>query len=403
MPDAFIYDHVRTPRGRGKPDGGLHEIAPVRLATQTLQALRERNGLPADAVDEVILGVVTAAGEQGATLPRLAALAAGFADQVPGLHLNRFCASGLEAVAVGAAKIAAGSCDVVIGGGVESMSRVPMGADGGGPWGVDPDLTAQFPWMLQGVSADLMATLLGLTREDLDAYGLASQQQASNAWEKGYFARSVIPVTDVLGMVVLDRDEHIRPDATAESLAGLKPAFEAMGTQLGYDAVAIQRYPQITAVNHLHTAGTSSGIVDGASAVLVGSAQAGERLGLTPRARIRSSVSMGSEPVLFLDAPAATCRKALARAGMSVEDVDLWELNEAFAVVPLQVMAELGIDHGRMNVNGGAIAMGHPLGATGAMILGTVLDELERRDLATGVATLCAAGGMGIAMVIERV
>ncbi|SHN75841.1 acetyl-CoA C-acetyltransferase [Cryptosporangium aurantiacum] len=403
MPDVFLYDHVRTPRGRGKPTGALHEITPVQLAVQTLRAVRERNTLPADGVDEVVLGVVSGAGEQGPLLPRIAPIAAGFADQVPGLHVNRFCASGLEAVAIGAAKIAAGSCDAVIGGGVESMSRVPPGSDGGGPWGLDPALTADHPMVTQGVSADLLATLCGFTRKDLDSYGLASQQRAAQAWAEGRFDRSVIPVTDVLGLTVLERDEHLRPDTTLDGLDALAPAFTFFGEKLGQDAIALQRYPQLEKIEHLHTAGTSSGVVDGAAAVLIGNTEAGERLGLTPRAKIRSSVSLGSEPLLFLDAPPATCRRALARAGMAVHDVDLWEINEAFAAVPLLLMSELDLPHDRVNVNGGAIALGHPLGATGAMILGTLLDELERRDLGTGVVTLCAAGGMGIAMVIERV
>jgi acetyl-CoA C-acetyltransferase len=403
MADAYIYDHVRTPRGKGKPDGKLHEITSVQLATQVLKALKTRNNLPADGIDEVILGVVTAAGEQAATMPRIAPILAGFADQVPGMHINRFCASGLESVAIGAAKVMAGACDMVIGGGVESMSRTTMGADGGGPWGVDPAVTSHTPFMLQGVSADLLATMLGLTRNDLDSYGLASQQRAANAWDKGYFKNSVIPVRDILDCIVLDKDEHLRPEVTLEALGALKLAFEMMGKQFGFDAVALQRYPEVEQVIHMHTAGTSSGIVDGAAAVLVGNKETGDRLGIKPRAKIRSFYSMGSEPQLFLDAPAPTCRKALQKAGMSVNDIDLWELNEAFAVVPLQVMQALGIPHEKMNVNGGAIAMGHPLGATGAMILGTLLDELERRNLSTGVATLCAAGGMGIAMVIERV
>lgn len=403
MSHALIFDHVRTPRGKGRPDGRLHEIAPVQLAAQVLKALKERNGLAADGVEEVILGVVTGYGEQGPTLSRIAPLLAGFADQVPGLQVNRFCASGLEAVALGAAKIIAGACDVVIGGGVESMSRVTMGSDGGGPWGTDPRVTGEIPFSLQGVSADLLATMLGLTRGDLDSYAFASQQRAFNAWEKGYFSRSVIGVRDVLGSVVLDRDEHLRPDVTVESLSKLKPVFEMLGSQFGFDGVVTQRYPTVEKVIHMHTAGTSSGIVDGAGAVLLGSREAGEYLDLKPRAKILSFYSMGSEPQLFLDAPAPTCLKALKKAGMSVCDVDLWELNEAFAVVPLQVMQTLGIPHEKMNVNGGAIAMGHPLGATGAMILGTLLDELERRNLATGVATLCAAGGQSIAMVIERV
>lgn len=403
MADAFIYDHVRTPRGKGKPDGKLHEITAVQLMTQLLQALKERSGLPRDCLDEFIAGCVTAAGEQGATLPRIAPILAGFADETAGLHVNRFCASGLEAVSIGAAKVMTGAAELVIAGGVECMSRTPMGSDGGGPWGTDPAVTFHTPFLLQGVAADLLATLCGFSRADLDAYGLASQQRAAAAWANGYFGDSVIAVKDVLGIPVLDRDEHLRPDTTLEGLAAMKPAFEQLGTQYGFDGVGLQRYPQLDRIQHLHTAATSSGIVDGAGAVLVGSRTAGERLGIRPRAKIRSFISVGSEPQLFLTAPAPACNKALKHAGMTVADIDLWELNEAFAVVPLQVMQALGIPHEKMNVNGGAIALGHPLGATGAMILGTLLDELERRDQQTGIATLCAAGGMGIAMVIERV
>ncbi len=403
MAEAFIYDHVRTPRGKGKADGGLHEVTAVQLVTQLLQALKDRNDLPKDSLDEFIAGCVTAVGEQGATLPRIAPIMAGFADETAGLHVNRFCASGLEAVSIGAAKIMAGAADVVVAGGVECMSRTPMGADGGGPWGTDPSVTFHTPFLMQGIAADLLATLCGFTRAELDAYAVTSQQRAARAWTEGYFARSVIPVRDVLGMPLLDRDEHPRPDSTLESLGTMRAAFEDMGLQYGFDAVALQRYPQVGRIEHVHTAATSSGIVDGAGVVLVGSAAAGARLGLRPRAKIRSFVSMGSEPQLFLTAPVPTCKKALCNAGMNVADIDLWELNEAFAAVPLQVMRELNIVHEKMNVNGGAIAFGHPLGATGAMILGTLLDELERRELQTGIATLCAAGGLGIAMVIERV
>ncbi|MET7403413.1 acetyl-CoA C-acetyltransferase [Dactylosporangium sp. NPDC005572] len=400
--DVFIYDHVRSPRGRGKTSGALHEITATNLVTQSLAAVKQRNDLAADGIDEVILGIVTPFGEQGATSVRMAPVAAGFADRVPGLHLNRFCASGLEAVAVGAAKIAAGWTDAVIAGGVESMSRVPPGSGGGGSWGIDPAFTAQYPLVTQGVAADLLAALIGASREDLDRYGVESQRRATAAWDGGYFKRSIVPVTDIVGTVLLDRDEHLRPETTLEGLAVLPPAFAFEGG-LGYDAVAIQRYPHIDYIEHLHTAGTSSGIVDGAAAVLIGNAEFGDRSGLTPRAVIRSSVSRGSEPLLFLDAPPETARQALARAGMSVSDIDLWELNEAFAVVPILMMNELGISHDVLNVNGGAIAMGHPLGATGAMILGTLLDELERRELSTGVVALCAAGGQAIATVIERV
>ena len=403
MREVFIYDHVRTPRGRGKPDGALHEATPVELARQLLVALKDRASLPADSLDEVVLGTVTTAGEQGATLPRIAPILAGFDDRTPGLQINRACASALEAVSIVSGKIGCGMADLAVAGGVESMSRIPMGSDGGGPHGVDPTVSFHTPFVMQGVSADLLATLNGYRRADLDAYGLASQQRAAAAWEEGRFDRSIVPVVDSMGGLLLDRDEHIRADASMESLGALKPAFEKMGRDWGSDALAIQRYPEVDRIEHVHTAATSSGIVDGAGMVLVGSADAGERLGLAPRARIRSFVSVGSEPVLMLDGPTPACERALAIAGLDPGDIDLWELNEAFAAVPLRLMDTMNIPHDRMNVNGGAIAMGHPLGATGAMIAGTLLDELERRDAALGMVTLCAAGGMGIAMVLERV
>ena len=402
MRDVFIFDHVRTPRGRGKPDGGLHEATPVELARQLLAAVKDRNALPADSLDEVVLGTVTAAGEQGATLPRIAPILAGFTDRAPGLQINRACASALEAVSIVAAKIGCGMADLAIAGGVESMSRIPMGSDGGGPHGVDPRVSFHTPFIMQGVSADLLATLHGYSREDLDAYGLASQHRAARAWAEGRFARSVVPVVDVMGTVLLGHDEHIRADATAQSLAALKPAFAELGRAWGSDALAIQRYPQVDRIEHVHTAATSSGIVDGAGVMLVGSAEAGERLGLRPRARIRSFVSVGSEPILMLDGPTPACERALAIAGLAASDIDIWELNEAFAAVPLRLMDTMGIPHDRMNVNGGAIAMGHPLGASGAMIAGTMLDEMERQGLGLGLVSLCAAGGMGIAMVLER-
>ena len=403
MHDAFIFDHVRTPRGRGKPDGGLHEATPVKLTRQLLVALKHRNALPDDSLDEVVLGTVSAAGEQGATLPRIAPILAGFSDRAAGLQINRACASGLEAVSILAAKIGCGMTDLAIAGGVESMSRIPMGADGGGPHGIDPRVSFHTPFVMQGVSADLLATLNGYSRADLDAYSLTSQQRATQAWAEGRFSRSIVPVRDVLGTVLLDRDEHIRPDTTLESLAALKPAFAELGRSMGFDALAIQRYPEVDSIEHVHTAASSSGIVDGAGAVLLGSAQAGRRYGLTPLARIRSFVTLGSEPALMLDGPTPACQRALAVAGLQASDIDLWELNEAFAAVPLRLMDTLRIPHDRMNVNGGAIAMGHPLGATGAMIAGTLVDEMERRDVGLGVVTLCAAGGMGIAMVLERV
>ena len=403
MRDVFIFDHVRTPRGRGKPDGGLHEATPVELARQLLVALQDRDALPPDSLDEVVLGTVTAAGEQGATLPRIAPILAGFADSTPGLQVNRACASALEAVSIVAAKIGCGMADLAVAGGVESMSRIAMGSDGGGPHGVDPAVSFHTPFVMQGVSADLLATLNGYSREDLDAYALASQQRAAAAWAEGRFARSVVPVHDGMGGVLLDYDEHIRADASLASLAALKPAFAALGRDWGSDALAIQRYPQVDRIEHVHTAASSSGIVDGAGMMLVGSADAAMRLGLVPRARIRAFVSVGSEPLLMLDGPTPACAQALDIAGLAAADIDVWELNEAFAAVPLRLMETMRIPHDRMNVNGGAIAMGHPLGATGAMIAGTLLDELERRDAALGMVTLCAAGGMGIAMVLERV
>ncbi|WP_067672926.1 acetyl-CoA C-acetyltransferase [Nocardia miyunensis] len=403
MDEVFIYDHARSPRGRGKSSGSLHEITSVALITQVLARLRERNNLAADAIDDVALGVVSPGAEAGATTVRIAPIAAGFSDTVGGLHLNRACASGMEAVTVSAAKIRAGWADSAIGGGYESMSRVPPGTGGGGAWGVDPALTAEHPFMMQGVAADLLASLRGVGRPDLDAYSLASQERAAKAQAGGFFDNALVPITDVIGTVVLDRDEHLRPDTTLEKLAALPAAFGFEGGALGFDEIAIQKYPQLTEIQHVHTAGSSSGVVDGAAGVLIGNREFGERSGLRPRAVIKSSVTYATDPVLFLDAPPETCRRALRRAGMGVADIDLWELNEAFAVVPVVFMDEMGVEHERLNVNGGAIALGHPLGASGAMILGTLLDELERRDQSTGVAALCAAGGMGIATVIERV
>jgi acetyl-CoA C-acetyltransferase len=402
MRDIYIYDHVRTPRGRGKPDGGLHEATPVELVRQLMVALKARSALPDDCLDEVVLGTVSAAGEQGATLSRIAPILAGFTDRAAGLQINRACASALEAISILGAKIGCGMVDLAIAGGVESMSRIPMGADGGGPHGIDPRVTSHTPFVMQGISADLLATLNGYSRADLDAYSLASQQRAAQAWAEGRFARSVVPVVDVLGMLLLDRDEHIRADATTESLAALKPAFADLGKSMGFDALAMQRYPEVDRIEHVHTAGSSSGIVDGAGLVLLGSAEAGDRLGLRPRARIRSFITVGSEPALMLDGPTPACQRALAVAGMAPSDVELWELNEAFAAVPLRLMDTMNIPHERMNVNGGAIAMGHPLGASGAMIAGTLIDEMERRGVGVGTVSLCAAGGMGIAMVLER-
>ncbi len=402
MTDAFIYDHVRTPRGRGRPDGALHEITPAQLCTQVLAGIRDRNALDTGLVDDVVFGVVSPVGEQGAVIPRVAALNAGFDESVPGKQLSRFCASGLEAVNTAAAQIMSGQSDLVIAGGVESMSRVPIGADGGA-WLADPQVAWNLYFVPQGISADLIATLDGFSREQVDAYALASQRRAGNAWQNDYFSRSILPVKDLVGQVVLDRDEHMRPQTTSEDLAKLKPAFVQAGEQGGFDAVAMQRYPQVETIEHVHTAGNSSGIVDGAAAVLIGGKKMARKLGQKPRARIRAFASIGSEPTIMLTGPAAATRKVLKRARMTLADIDLFELNEAFASVVLRYMRVLDIPHEKVNVNGGAIAMGHPLGATGAMILGTVLDELERRELSTALVTLCIGAGMGTATIIERV
>ena len=400
--ETFIYDHVRTPRGKGKPDGSLHEVTPVWLASRPLVALRERNGLDTLAVDDVVMGCVVPVGEQGGNIGRMAVLQADFDQSVPGLQINRYCGSGLEAVAFAAAKVMGGQADLTIGGGVEMMSRVPMGADGGA-WAQDPQLAAKTYFVMQGISADLLATLHGHSRADCDAYAAESHRRAALAWAQGRFDRSIVPVQDFIGLTLLERDETIRPETTVESLGALKPAFLEMGEKYGYDSVAMQRYPQVERIQHIHHAGNSSGIVDGAAAVLVGNAGAGQRLGIKPRARIRSFAAIGSEPTLMLDGPSHAARKALSRAGMQASEIDLWELNEAFSSVVLTFMDELSIPHDRINVNGGAIAMGHPLGATGAMILGTVLDELERTGQRTALVSLCVAAGMGSAMVIERV
>ena len=400
--EALIFDHVRTPRGKGKPDGALHEVTPVWLAAQPLVALRERNQFDTSVVDDVVMGCVVPVGEQGGNVGRMAVLQADYAQTVAGVQLNRYCGSGLEAVSFAAAKVMAGQADMTIGAGVEMMSRVPMGADGGA-WAQDPQVANKTYFVMQGISADLLASLRGHSRRDLDAYSAESHRRAAQAWAEGRFAKSVMPVKDFLGMTLLEKDETIRPETTVDSLGALKPAFTEMGQKYGYDSVALQRYPQVEQIHHHHHAGNSSGIVDGAAAVLVGTAEAGAKQGMKPRARIRSFASIGSEPTLMLDGPSYAARKALARAGMQPSDIDLWELNEAFATVVLTMMEELDIPHDRMNVNGGAIAMGHPLGATGAMILGTVLDELERTGKRTALISLCVAAGMGSAMIIERV
>ena len=402
MPDAFIYDHVRTPRGRGKVDGSLHEVTALNLASQALDAIKDRNHLDPTMVDDVVLGVVDPVGEAGADIARTAALVAGYGDTVPGVQINRFCASGLDAVNFAAAQIMSGQQDMAIGGGVESMSRVGIGASGGA-WAVDPTIAVEHYFMPQGISADLIATKYGFSRDDVDAYAVESQKRAATSWKEGRFGRSVIKIKDVNGLTILDKDEHMRPDATMQSLASLKPAFVQMGEMGGFDAVAIQKHPEIETVNHVHHAGNSSGIVDGAAAVLLGNSRAGEKADLKPRARIRAFANIGSEPAIMLTGPVDVTKKVLKRAGMTLSDIDLFELNEAFASVVLRYMQAFDIDPNKINVNGGAIAMGHPLGATGAMILGTVLDELERRSLTTALVTLCIGAGMGTATIIERV
>ncbi|WP_417459711.1 acetyl-CoA C-acetyltransferase [Kordiimonas sp.] len=401
MTEAYIYDAVRTPRGRGRADGSLHEITPVQLATQVLQAVRDRTNVDTENVDDVVLGCVSPVGEQGANIARVAAINAGYAETTAGFQVNRFCASGLEAVNIAAAKVMSGEADMAIGGGVESMSRIPMGSDGGA-WPSDPSVAFDSYFVPQGVSADLIATKYGHSRDDVDAYAVESQKRAKAAWDDKRFSKSIVPVKDVVGMNVLDHDEFMRPETTMQSLGALKPSFIQMG-EFGFDNVAIQKYPEIERINHVHHAGNSSGIVDGAAAVLVGTKEMGEKFGLTPRARIRSMASVGSEPTIMLTGPSFAAEKALKRAGMGKSDIDVWELNEAFASVVLRFMQALDIDHSDINVNGGAIAMGHPLGATGAMILGTVLDELERSGKSTALATLCIGAGMGTATIIERV
>jgi len=402
MTDAFIYDHVRSPRGKGRKDGALHEITPISLASQVLAALRDRSGLDTALIDDVVLGCVTPIGEQGADIARVAALHAGYDESVPGKQLNRFCASGLEAVNTAAAAVMSGQSQLVVGGGIESMSRIPMGSDGGA-WPIDPAVAFPHHFVPQGISADLIATLDGYSREQVDAYAVESQRRAAEAWKDGRFDRSIVPIRDVIGEVVLDRDEYLRPGTTMNDLASLKPAFVVPGEQGGFDTVALQRYPQVEAIRHVHTAGNSSGIVDGAAAVLVGGKKVGRKLGLQPRARIRSFASVGSEPTIMLTGPAAASRKALRLGRMTPADIDLWEINEAFAAVVLRYLRDMQLSTDKVNVNGGAIAMGHPLGATGAVVLGILLDEMERRDLATGLVTLCIGAGMGTATIIERV
>jgi acetyl-CoA C-acetyltransferase len=402
MPDAFIYDAVRTPRGRGKADGSLHEVTALNLAAQTLAAVKDRSKLDPKLVDDVVLGCVDPVGEAGGDIARAAALVAGFGDEVPGVQINRFCASGLDAVNFAAAQVMSGQHEMTIGGGVESMSRVGIGASGGA-WPVDPSIAVTTYFLPQGISADLIATKYGFSRDDVDAYAVESQKRAAKAWDEGRFKNSVVPVKDVNGLTILAKDEHMRPATTMQTLAALQPSFVQMGDMAGFDAVAVQRYPEVEAVNHVHTPGNSSGIVDGAAAVLIGSKAAGKAAGLKPRARIRQFANIGSEPSIMLTGPIPVSEKVLKKDGMTKRDIDLWELNEAFASVVLRYMQALNVSHDKMNVNGGAIAMGHPLGATGAMILGTVLDELERRDKETALVTLCIGVGMGTATIIERV
>lgn len=401
MTEAYVYDAIRTPRGRGKSSGALHEVKPVKLLTTLMHAMQQRHDLDTALVEDVVLGVVTPIGDQGAVIAKTAALAAGWDLKVAGVQVNRFCASGLEAVNLAAQKVRSGWEDLVVAGGVESMSRVPMGSDGGA-WAMDPETNLATGFVPQGIGADLIATMDGFAREDVDAFGVSSHRKAAAARDAGRFARSLIPVQDDLGLSILHRDETIRPDTSLEGLAQLRPSFEQMG-RMGYDAVALRKYPQVARIDHVHHAGNSSGIVDGAALVLIGSEQAGRQLGMTPRARIVSTALTGTDPTIMLTGPMPASRKALAKAGLTVDDIDLFEVNEAFAAVVMRFMQEMRVPEEKVNVNGGAIAMGHPLGATGAMLLGTLVDELERRKLKRGLATLCVGGGMGIATVVELV
>ena len=402
MGEAFIYDAVRTPRGRGKPDGSLHEVPAVDLSVATLDAIRERNGLDPQIIEDVVLGCVDPVGEAGGDIARAAVLKAGFGKDVPGIQINRFCASGLDAVNLAAAQVMTGMKDIAIGGGVESMSRVGMGASGGA-WPVDPSIAVPSYFLPQGISADLIATKYGFSRDDVDEYAVQSQKRAARAWEEGRFARSIVPVKDVNGLTILARDEHMRPQTDMQSLGQLKASFVQMGELGGFDAVAIAAHPDVETVDHVHHAGNSSGIVDGASAVLVGSSQGGAKAGLKPRARIKAFASIGSDLALMLTGPVDVTDLVLRKAGMTKDDIDLYEINEAFSAVVLRYMQALDLNPDKVNVNGGAIAMGHPLGATGGMILGTVLDELERTGKSTALVTLCVAAGMGTATIIERV
>jgi len=402
MAEAFIYDSIRTPRGKGKPDGSLHTIQPIHLLTTLLNTLRERNQLDTSLVEDIILGCVTPVAEQGADIARTAAIAAGYAETTAGVQINRFCSSGLEAVNMASAYIMSGQFEALVVGGVESMSRIAMGSDGGALF-TSPEIVAKHKIVPQGISADLIATKYGYSRTDLDTYAVHSHQRASKAQSNGFFSKSIVAVKDQAGFIALDKDETIRPDTTLETLAKLQPSFVMMGQMGGLDNLALLRYPEVERIEHLHHAGNSSGIVDGAATILLGSKEFGEKTGLKPRAKIKSFTIIGSEPTIMLTGPVPAVQKLLKKNGMQANDVDLYEVNEAFAVVPLYFMDMLGVAHDKVNVNGGAIAMGHPLGATGAIILGTLLDELERQNKQTGIATLCVGGGMGIATLIERV
>ena len=401
MSEAYIIDAIRTPRGKGKKDGSLHQVKPISLLTGLLNELKDRHGLDTSKVDDIVLGCVTPIGDQGADIAKTAAIAAGWDNDVAGVQINRFCASGLEAVNLAAQKVRSGWEDLVVAGGVESMSRVPMGSDGG-PWALDPETNMACDFIPQGIGADLIATIDGYTRSDVDQFAEQSQQKAAAAQANGYFNASVIPVKDKAGVVILDKDEFIKPTTTAEGLGKLNPSFATMG-QMGFDAIALQKYPEVGAVNHVHHAGNSSGIVDGAAVVLIASEQAVKEQGLKPRAKVLATALVGADPTIMLTGPAPAARKALAKAGLTIDDIDLFEVNEAFAAVVMRFINEMKVDPTKVNVNGGAIAMGHPLGATGAMILGTLLDELERQGKKRGLATLCVGGGMGIATIIELV
>lgn len=401
MSEAYIIDAIRTPRGKGKKDGSLYEVKPISLLTTLLNELKERHNLDTSQVDDIVLGCVTPIGDQGADIAKTAAIAAGWDNDVAGVQINRFCASGLEAVNLAAQKVRSGWEDLVVAGGVESMSRVPMGSDGG-PWALDPETNMACDFIPQGIGADLIATIDGYSRADVDQFAEQSQKKAAAAQANGYFDKSIIPVKDKAGVVILDKDEFIKPTTTAEGLSALKPSFATMG-QIGFDAIALQKYPEVGSVNHVHHAGNSSGIVDGAAIVLLASEQAVQQQNLKPRAKVLATALVGADPTIMLTGPAPAARKALAKAGLTIDDIDLFEVNEAFAAVVMRFINEMKVDPAKVNVNGGAIAMGHPLGATGAMILGTLLDELERQGKKRGLATLCVGGGMGIATIIELV